>query len=124
MLSGSSSASTEDAVLISLRRLLDLFQRLLCIVCGWYCFGASGAALVTLWFAAKPAPEPITAERFLVALNTAETGFIHLTRWRLLLIHPRWGRLEVFSDEVDARQWAELKRACVGQPATGRNTSI
>lgn len=124
MLSGSSWASTELAVLISQRRFLEFTQRLLCIVCGWYWFGASGAALVTLWFATKPGPEPITAERFLAALNTRETGFIHLTRWRLLLIHPHWGRLEIFSDEVDAHAWAHLKRRCVGQPATGRNTSI
>lgn len=109
---------------VSERRLLEFVERLLWVICGWYWFGASGAALATLWFAAKEATAPIPADRFLAALTTTDTGTIHLTRRRLLFSHPQWGRLEIFRDEVDARRWAELKRACGGQPATGRNTSI
>lgn len=108
--------------MIARRSLFRLLERTLCVACGWYWFGASGAALAVLWLATRPLPPVTSVQSLLAALETVDDTMAHVTKGRVSVTHPRLGRLEVFRDEVSAAHWARLKRSC--QPATGRSTSI
>ena len=98
-----------------------MLEALLCIVCAGFWFGNTGLGLATLWFAG---PGRFRAEPAPVG-DLDGLRPVWLSQRRLLLRGQDGRRVVFYRDEMDASQWAALKRRCLNdQLATGRNTSI
>ena len=103
------------------RTLWTAVESLLLVACAGYWFGNTGVGLAVLWLAGPGWPciaAPMSA-------HLAPLRAVWVSERRLLLRAEDGLRIEVYRDEVSAREWASLKRrGLTGQPATGRSTSI
>ena len=124
---------------MSERVLWRLLEWLLAVAAAGIWFGNTGMGLSVLLIAARSRPASVPPPE---SLLTAEIQWIWLGRSRILVRCARQGRLEVYRDELNADQWAALRRALIArpwpageaaadasavdgsQPATGRSTSI
>lgn len=92
-----------------LRRYYGLLVVAVALFGGWIWFGNAGAALITLWCAARP---PWRAEAFLLTSPLPEVSVIE--PWRLVFRDDgAW--IEVFRDEVSAEDWTLLRRQVLAQ---------
>jgi hypothetical protein len=92
------------------------------VACAWYWLGNTGVGLALLLLASRTR---VAAGLDVESLLGIEARFLWVGRTRILVSCPYRGRLQIFRDEVNAAQWAALRRRGLGtQPATGRSTSI
>lgn len=95
---------------------METGYRLLCVACGWYWLGASGAALVCLWWLSRR--EPAAPARGVpwpdVEACLAGGARVHVTPLRVVVSVGFWSRrrVEIYRDEVAPADWARLRRRC------------
>jgi len=96
-------------------------EALLLVACAGYWFGNTGLGLAVLWLSVSGQPRVACAD----SAGLVGSMAVWVSEHRLLLRTDDGRRIEIYRDEVSAREWATLKRLGLnGQLATGRNTSI
>ena len=89
---------------------------LLSLIGAWLWLGASGLALVFLWFVSRQAVrtlQRVQARNWPAYLDAESLTFVHLLPYRIVLRAGGLERIEVFKDELSPQDWARLRRACL-----------
>lgn len=96
-----------------MRRLREYLYAGLLLVGATFAFGNSGLGLALLWLEARRRREVSGPPPWPEVLATEAITFVHLSAFRVLFVAEASGRVEVFRDEVSARDWARVRRRCL-----------
>ncbi len=99
-----------------MRSFHETLWLLLSLIGAWLWLGASGFALVGLWFVSQQGRrtrQRIQASNWPAYLTAEKLTFVHLLPYRIVLRAGGLARIEVFQDELSPQDWARLRRVCV-----------